>query len=69
MGLAAEPRYGQCGAGGAAASDSDELACANFGVRHRKCANAKDLIESRNTGAKNIRHLRKDPARPQAMPG
>jgi hypothetical protein len=68
IGLAAEPCYRKRGASGAAAANGDELARPDFGIRHWNRADAKNFVDTRNAGAKNLRHIRKGSGRPRAMP-
>src|SRR5260370_9157674 len=67
--LAAEPGDGDRGIGGVAAPDGDELTRLHLGIRQRKRAYAKDLVQNRNAGAKNIRHVRKSSGRIRARRG
>jgi hypothetical protein len=67
--LAAEAGDGDGGIGGAAAADRDELARLHLGVGQRELTDAEHLVEDRDPGAQDARHVRPGSDRLRPMRG
>jgi len=67
--LTAEAGDGNGGIGGAAAADGDELARLHLGVGQRELADAEHLVEDRDPGAQDARHVRPGSGRLRPMRG